>query len=79
MLFHPDGEWPCTPFSSAYILYPVERIKPTAIEVIYSKKGQGPLVGIAPVIEEKRSFKVEKEWSFQNESLDHSHPFETNV
>ena len=59
--------------------YPVERIKPAAIALIYSKKEQGPLVGIAPVIEEKRPSKVKKEWSFQDESLDHSHPFATNV
>ena len=32
--------------------YPVERNKPAAIEVIYSKRGQKPLVGIAPVVEE---------------------------
>ena len=59
--------------------YPVERNKPAAIEVIYSKKGQGPLVGIAPVVEEKRPSKVEKEWSFQDESLDrYSDAIDTN-
>ena len=59
--------------------YLVERNKPAAIKVIYSKKGHGPLVGIALVVEEKRPSNVEKEWSFQDESLNHSHPFETNV
>ena len=74
----PSG-WGMAVYPIFICTYPVERLKPAVIEVIYSKKGQGPLVGIAPVIEEKRPSRVEKEWSFQDESLNHSHPFETNV
>ena len=74
----PSG-WGMAVYPIFICTYPVEHLKPAVIEVIYSKKGQGPLVGIAPVIEEKRPSRVEKEWSFQDESLNHSHPFETNV